>query len=180
MELKFDFIKVTLEPEDYNKFKEVYRLHKEQSNKLFDLSCGISTDEDIMDLIKDRIEYDTVLLVVDKTTNQYAGCISFTNVKIYNDTIVDCNVHPVICKRYWGKDSRQIIEDAYKFVEENWKPINRLTAKVPSNNLGVIKLLKDVGFKIEGTLKNFYIFKDKNGIDKYYNQLVYSDINRRK
>ena len=28
MEQKFDFIKVTLDPEDYDKVKEVYRLHK--------------------------------------------------------------------------------------------------------------------------------------------------------
>ena len=35
---KFDFIKVTLEPEDYDKVKEIYRLHKEQANRLFDLS----------------------------------------------------------------------------------------------------------------------------------------------
>ena len=49
MEQKFDFIKVTLDPKDYDKVKEVYRLHKEQSYKIFDLASGISTDEDIMD-----------------------------------------------------------------------------------------------------------------------------------
>ena len=31
----------------YDKVKEVYRLHKEQSYKIFDLASGISTDEDI-------------------------------------------------------------------------------------------------------------------------------------
>ena len=102
------------------------------------------------------------------------------DIKVYNNTIVNAEVHPVISKKYWGNLSRQIIEDAYKFVKDNWLPINRLTAKVPSNAFGVIKLLKDVGFKVEGTLKNFYIFKDKNGDNKYYNQLIYSDINRRK
>lgn len=177
---KFDFVKVSLEPEDYDKIKEVYRLHKEQCSKLFDLSSWVKSDEDIMNMIKDRIEYDEVILAIDKDNGRYAGCITFHNLRVYNNTIVDAEVHPVISKRYWGKSSRYLIEDAYKFVEEHWLPINRLTARVPSNAFGVIKLLKDVGFKVEGTLRDYYIFKDKNGEDKYYNQLVYSDINRRK
>lgn len=177
---KFDFVKVTLEPEDYDKVKEVYRLHKEQFNKLFDLSSYVKTNDDLINLIKDRIEYDEVILVIDKDTGRYAGCITFHNIRINDDVIIDMEVHPVISKRYWGKQSRQIIEEAYKFVEDNWLPINRITARVPSHNFGVIKLLKDVGFKIEGTLKNYYIFKDKNGNNKYYNQLIYSDISRRK
>lgn len=177
---KFDFVKVTLEPEDYDKIKEIYRLHKEQGSKLFDLSCWVKSDDDLINMIKDRIEYDEVLLAIDKETGRYAGCITFHDVRIYNDIIVDAEVHPVISKKYWGKTSRELIEDAYKFVEDNWLPINRLTARVPSNCFGVIKLLKDVGFKVEGTLKDYYVFKDKNGNDKYYNQLIYSDINRRK
>jgi len=180
MERKFDFVEVTLDAKDYDKIKEVYRLHKEQANKLFDLSCKISTDEKIMELIKDRIEYDTVLLAIDKDTNKYAGCITFYDMKIYNNMIVNTEVHPVISKKYWGPNSRTLIEDCYKFVEENWLPINRIEAKVPSNNYGVIKLLKDVGFKVEGTCRNKYIFKDKNGEEKFYNQLIYSDIDRRK
>lgn len=177
---KFDFIKVTLEPEDYDKVKEIYRLHKEQANRLFDLSGWIKEDSDIITMIKDRIKYDEVLLAIDKETGKYGGCISFCDIRIYNNVIVDAEVHPVISKKYWGKGSRQLIEDVYKFMEDNWLPINRLTAKVPANNFGVIKLLKDVGFKIEGTIKDYYIYKDKNGNDKYYNQLIYSDINRRR
>ena len=49
---KYDFVEVTLEPEDYDKVKEVYRLHKEQASKIFNLASGISTDEDIMECIK--------------------------------------------------------------------------------------------------------------------------------
>lgn len=179
MEQKFDFVEVTLDS-DYNLIKEVYRLHKEQSYKLFDLSCKISSDEDIMDLIKDRIQYDEVLLAIDTSNGNYAGCITFHNLCVYDKMIVNAEVHPVISKKYWGADSRHIIEDCYKFVEKNWLPINRLEARVPSHNFGVIKLLKDVGFKIEGTCKNRYIFKDKDGVEKFYNQLIYSDVNRRK
>lgn len=177
---KFDFVKVTLEPDDYDKVKEVYRLHKEQFNKLFDLSSWVKSDDDLINMIKDRIEYDEVLLAIDTTTGRYAGCITFHDIRVCNNTIVDAEVHPVVSKRYWGQSSRDLIEDAYKFVETNWLPINRLTARVPSHNFGVIKLLKDVGFKVEGTLKDYYVFEDKNGENKYYNQLIYSDINRRK
>ena len=128
-------------------------------------------------MIKDRIKYDEVLLAIDKDTGKYGGCISFCDMRIYNNVIVDAEVHPVISKKYWGKNSRKLIEDAYKFLEENWLPINRLTAKVPANNFGVIKLLKDVGFKVEGTLKNRLIFKAKNNKPRHYNELIYSNIN---
>ena len=177
---RYTCIEVTLEPNNYDKIKEVYRLHKEQANRLFDLTSGISSDEDIMELIKNRIEYETVLLIYDNELERFAGCITFANIEVYNDTIINAEVHPVISKRYWGKNSRDIIEYIYEFIEENFYPINRLEARVPSNNFGVIKLLKDVGFKIEGTLKNRLIYKDKYGKEKYYNQLIYSDIDRRK
>ena len=179
MEQKYDFVEVTLDT-DYDMIKEVYRLHKEQANKLFDITSKISTDEDIMKLIKDRIEYCTVLLVYDKEARRYAGCFTFEGIVVHNDKIIRMEVHPIISKKYWGKQSRDIIEACYKFIEEYWYPVERIEAFVPAHNFGVIKLLKDVGFTIEGTLKNRLIYKDKNGNEKYYNQLVYSDINRRK
>lgn len=179
MEQKFDFIKVTLDPEDYDKVKEVYRLHKEQAYKIFDLASGISTDEEIMDYVKYHIEYDEVLLSIDIATGKYAGVIIVEDIKVYNDEIARANVHIVVSKKYWGKDSRNIIEDVYKYFDNKWIPIKRFEARVPSHNFGIIKLLKDVGFKIEGTCKNALVFKDKHGNDKYYNELIYSDVNRR-
>ena len=111
MEQKFDFVEVTLEPEDYGKVKEVYRLHKEQANRIFDLSCGISTDEEIMSYIKSKIEYEIVLLAVDKETGKYAGVVIFEDICIFNDEIIRANVHIVVSKKYWGKNSRNIIFD---------------------------------------------------------------------
>jgi RimJ/RimL family protein N-acetyltransferase len=177
MEPKFDFVEVTLKQEDYNKVKEVYRLHKEQSRKIFDLSCGISTDEQIMDYIKDKVEYELVLLAIDKETNNYAGCIIFEDITLFDNEIVKANVHIVVNKKYWGQNSRQIIFDCYKYMKENMKPFKRLEAYVPANNFGIIKLLKDVGFKVEGTLKNRLVFNNKNNIPTYYNELVYSNLN---
>ena len=177
MEQKFDFVEVTLEPEDYDKVKEVYRLHKEQASKLFDLSSSIVTDEDIMDYIKVRITYDIVLLAIDKETNHYSGCVILQDPIVYNDRIVNMECHLVAGKRYWGSNSRQIIFDCYKYLKDNMKPIDRLECSVPSNNYGIIKLLKDVGFKVEGTLKNKLIFRDKNNKPRHYNELIYSNIN---
>lgn len=177
MEQKFDFVEVTLEPEDYEKVKEVYRLHKEQANRIFDLSCGISTDEEIMSYIKSKIEYEIVLLAVDKETGKYAGVVIFEDICIFNDEIIRANVHIVVSKKYWGKNSRNIIFDCYKYLKDNMKPIRRLEAFVPANNFGIIKLLKDVGFKVEGTLKNRLVYKNKDGIPTCYNELVYSNLN---
>lgn len=177
MEPKFDFVEVTLEPEDYEKVKEVYRLHKEQANRIFDLSCGISTDEEIMSYIKSKIEYEIVLLAVDKETGKYAGVVIFEDICMFEDEITRANVHIVVSKKYWGKNSRNIIFDCYKYLKDNMKPIRRLEAFVPANNFGIIKLLKDVGFKVEGTLKNRLVYKNKNNIPTFYNELVYSNLN---
>lgn|SRR5574344_2137764 len=176
MERKYDFVEVTLEPQHYDLIKEVYRLHKEQHRKIFDLASGISTDENIMDYVKNKIEYDVVLLAIDKSNNNFAGCIILEDYRLYNKEIIRTNVHIVISKKYWGKGSRDIINDCYKYIEDNFYPIKRYEARVPSNNFGIIKLLKDVGFKIEGTCKNLLLFKDKNGNDKLYNELIYSNI----
>lgn len=175
MERKFDFVEVTLDG-DYNMVKEVYRLHKEQAKKIFDLSCGIQSDEEIMDYVTGKIEYEVVLLAVDKATKDYAGCIILEDITMFDGVIVKANVHLVVNKKYWGKDSRTIINDCFDYVKENMKPINRLEAYIPSNNYAIIKLLKDVGFKVEGTLKRRLVFNNKNNTPTYYNELIYSKI----
>jgi len=177
MEQKYDFVEVTLEPNHYELVKEVYRLHKEQKNKIFDLSCGINTDEDILEYIKNIIENNILLIAIDKDNSKYAGCLTFDCIKVFNDDIINCGVHIVINKKYWGKESRHIIRDCYKFVKDNLKPIKRMECNVPSNNFGIIKLLKDVGFKIEGTCKNRLVFNDKHGNPKLYDELCYGNLN---
>lgn len=174
---KYDFVEVTLEPEDYEKVKEVYRLHKEQANKIFSLSSGITTDEDIMECIRDNILDNIVMLAVDTTNNKYAAMIGCDDVVVMDNKIVNMKCHIVVSKKYWGPESRKIIFDWFDYIKRNMKPINRLEAFVPSHNFGIIKLLKDVGFEIEGTLKNRVVYKNKNGVPTYYNELVYSKTN---
>ena len=173
---KYDFVEVTLEPDDYEKVKEVYRLHKEQASKIFSLSSGVSSDEDIMEAIKNTIQENIILLAIDTTNDKYAGMVGFDNIKMFNDTVLNMRCHIIVNKRYWGPESRKIIFDCFEYLKENMKSINRLEAFVPSNNFGIIKLLKDVGFKIEGTLKDRLVYKNKNGIPTYYNELVYSKL----
>ena len=174
---KYDFVEVTLEPDDYEKVKEVYRLHKEQASKIFSLSSGISTDEDIMEIVKDSIRDNIVLLAVDTTNGKYAGMAGFDKVKVYDGVVLNMRCHIIVNKRYWGPESRRIIFDCFEYLKENMKPIKRLEAFVPSNNFGIIKLLKDTGFKIEGTLRNRIVYNNKNNIPTYYNELVYSKLN---
>lgn len=113
MEQKYDFVEVTLEPNHYELVKEIYRLHKEQANKLFDLSSGIDTDEDILDMINDNISNNVVLIVIDRENSRYAGCLIFDCIKLFDGEIINCGVHIVISKRYWGKESRRIIKDCF-------------------------------------------------------------------
>jgi len=174
---KYDFVEVTLEPDDYEKVKEVYRLHKEQASKVFNLASGITTDEDIMECIKNDIRDNVVLLAVDTTNGKYAAVVTFDNIFIFNDEIASCGCHIIVSKRYWGRESRKIIFDCYDYLKENMKPIRRMEAFVPANNFGIIKLLKDVGFKIEGTLRNRLVYYNKNNVPTYYNELVYSNLN---
>ena len=174
---KYDFVQVTLEPEDYEKVKEVYRLHKEQANKIFNLASGVYSDEDIMEVIKNDIENNIILLAIDMETGKYSAAVTFDNIQMYNGYIVNMGVHIVVCKRYWGPESRKIIFDCYEYLKENMKPIKRLEAFVPSNGYGIIKLLKDVGFKIEGTLKNRVVYNNKDNVPTLYNELVYSNLN---
>ena len=173
---KYDFVEVTLEPEDYEKVKEVYRLHKEQARRIFALSSGITTDEDIMECIRDNVRDNIVMLAVDTTNNKYAAMIGCDDIVVYNDEVTRMKCHIVVNKKYWGPESRKIIFDWYDYIKENMKPIRRLEAFVPSNNFGIIKLLKDVGFKIEGTLKNRVVYYNKNDVPTYYNELVYSKL----
>lgn len=173
---KYDFVEVTLEPDDYEKVKEVYRLHKEQANKIFSLSSGISSDEDIMEVVRDNVRDNIVLLAVDTTNGKYAGMAGFDDINILNNEVLNMKCHIIVNKKYWGPESRKIIFDCFEYLKENMKPIKRLEAFVPSNNFGIIKLLKDVGFKIEGTLRNRVVYKNKDGIPTKYNELVYSKL----
>lgn len=175
-ERKYSFVEVTLDPADYDKIKEVYRLHKEQANKLFGLSSGVTSDEDIMDIVKDSVENDVTVLCYDEQEQRYCAVAIFENFFVWNNIIARMECHLVVSKKYWGKESRDIVRAYYQYLKENMKPIKRLEAFVPANNYGIIKLLKDVGFKCDGTLRDRCVYNNKKGEPTFYNELVYSNL----
>lgn len=172
---EFDFLPVTFTKENLEVIEEIYRLHKDQQRKIFDLACGIN---DIMDYVEYKIKDPSavVLAVIDKSNGNVASVITFEGLKFFKDVIPRCNVHIVVCRKYWGKNSREIINQAYDWVDKNMKPIHRMEARVPANNFGVIKLLKDVGFKVEGTARKTLIFFDKNNEPKYYDEILFGRV----
>lgn len=51
--------------------------------------------------------------------------------------------------------------------------IRKFIATVPQCGYGIIKLLKDLGFQHEGTMKENLVYLDKNNNPKLYDELVY-------
>lgn len=172
---EFEFIPITFEKENLEYIEEIYRLHKDQQRKIFDLGCNIN---DIMDYVEYKIKDNSavVLACVDKSNGVVAGVITLESIRFFKNEIARCNVHIVVCRKYWGKTSREIIFQSYKWIDKNLKPIHRMEARVPANNFGVIKLLKDVGFKVEGTARKTLIFLDKHNQPKYYDELLFGRI----
>jgi len=172
---EFDFLPITFTKENFKVIEEAYRLHKDQQRKIFDLACGVN---DVMDYIEYKIKDNStvVLACIDKSNGNVASVITFDNLRWFKDDIARCDVHIVVCRKYWGKNSRNIIFQAYDWIDNNMKHIHRMEARVPANNFGVIKLLKDVGFKVEGTARKCLLFYDKNNEPKYYDELLFGRI----
>lgn len=153
--------------------QEVYRLLKDQENKIFDLTYGSKST--ILDYVERSIKDGLVFIIIDNT-GMPCGFTMLSELKRYKGIVSSCNLHCAIGKRSWGKKSREIGRAFLKYLEDNYLPIKRLVASVPQHNFGVVKLLKDLGFRHEGTLRSNLIFEDKYGNEKYYDELVYSII----
>jgi len=175
---QFEFIPVEFTKENYKLIEEMYRLHKDQARKIFDLACGISSDEDIMGYVEYLIikEDSVVRLALDGDV--VSACIILDDICIVDDVIARCDCHIVVGRKYWGKQSRELIQQCLDYLEEELLPIKRFEARVPSNNFGVIKLLKDVGFRVEGTCYDCLVFNNKEGKPKFYNELVFGKVNK--
>lgn len=178
---EFDFVVVKYDKDNYKLIEQVYRLHKDQHRKIFDLASNISTDEDIMDYIEMLIKSNDTLVfaAIDKDTEDVAAVLIMSDICLYNNTVVRTNCHLVVCRKYWGKTSRDIIKQFFNKMDNEFiAKVIRYEAYVPSNNFGIIKLLKDVGFKCEGTLKDRLVFYNKDGKPKKYDELIFSKINK--
>lgn len=149
---------------------EVYRLLKDQERKIFDLAWFEDNQDGIMGYVEDKVKDGGVFVIRDNDI--IAGMFILDNPRTYKDYVIACDVHCAISKKYWGKDSRDVCNAFKEYLKANHN-IKRLIANVPQCGYGVIKLLKNIGFKHEGTIKKVLVFKDKNNNDKLYDGLVY-------
>lgn len=150
--------------------QEVFRLLKDQENKIFDLSYG--SKDTILDYVQRIIVEGNVFVILED--GKVVASMMLDDLKFYKDRYLSCNLHCVIRKHSWGKKSREICRWFLDYLRDEFVPIKRLVASVPQHNFGIVKLLKDMGFKHEGTLRSNLIFPDKYGNEKYYDELVYS------
>lgn len=159
----------TQEDEEY--IQEVYRLFKDQENKIFDLTYG--SKDTILDYVERAIK-DGLVFIILGDDGVPCGFTMLSELKPYKGIVASCNLHCAIGKRSWGRKSREIGKAFLQYLREELPPIKRLVASVPQHNFGVVKLLKDLGFRHEGTLKSNLIFPDKFGNEKYYDELIYA------
>jgi len=165
-------IEVEWTPEHEKYISEVYRLLKDQENKIFDLSVG---DMNIMDYVQYHVQKNKIYVIID---NEDVVCAFFMleHIKPIGNIILSAELHCAVRKHCWGKRSRDLGQYMLDYLKENLPPLKRLVAFVPQHNFGVVKLLKDLKFKHEGTLKSNLVFKNKLGQEKYYDELIYSII----
>lgn len=168
--MEYNVVQVKWTPDHEKYISEVYRLLRDQETRIFDLSYG---DRDILDYIEYHLQKDMIYVILDNENNVCAFFM-LEDIKPYKEIIIRAELHCAVGKRSWGKKSRELGKAMLDYLNNNLPPLKRLVASVPQQNFGVIKLLKDLGFKHEGTLKQNLVYLDKNNKEKYYDELMYS------
>ena len=165
----YEVTRVQWTPDRETDIKEIYRMFKDQERKIFDLTA-IDTSN-VMDIVEYAIMEDTVFIV--KADDIACACFIVENPAMYQGRLIKANLHCVIRKAFWGKESRNICKAFLDFMDKYFAPL-KLTAFVPQCGYGIIKLLKDMGFVHEGTMKKSRLYLDKNNQPKLYDELIYS------
>lgn len=176
-EIKIEFRPFGFRKEDELLIEEMYRLCRDQQRKLFDLTTPV---EDLLGYIEYCLSQPNSLYIaaIDIEQGRVDAIFSLEHIRYYQNIILEADQHCVFARSSWGKKAREIVNRYFAYLEDNLKPIKRLVASVPQHNFGVIKLLKDSGFKLEGTLQDALVYPDKEGNPKFYNQLVYTKVNK--
>ena len=172
MQNKYIIQQVEWLPNQFSDIEAIYNMLKDQERKIFDLSY-YTTGCSIMDYVEKCIKEDYVFIVRDIDNFDICACFILAEPRMFENIITRVDVHTAIRKKYWGKQSREIAL-AFRDYAVNKYNIKKFVATVPQCGYGIIKLLKDIGFKHEGTLKESVIFRDKNGKPKFYDELIYS------
>ena len=166
----YEVIRVRWQPEYQEDIQEIYRMFKDQERKIFPLTTYFNGGS-VMDLVEDMCENDFVFLI--KEDEVPCGVFVLESPQVFNNIITRVDVHCAIRRPFWGAKAREICRMFKDYLYNNY-PIKKLIAEVPQCGYGVIKLLKDIGFKHEGTMKDATIYNDKNGNPKFYDALIYS------
>lgn len=167
---KYNIIKVSWSPAYSKEIEEIYRMLRDQEHKIFDLSW-YDMGGDLLNYVEARIKEDAVFVITKD--DDICAFFILENPRLFQDIITRVDVHTAVRKKYWGKTSREIMNTFRDYLFSNYK-IKKVIASVPQCGYGVIKLLKDIGFRHEGTLKQALLFLDKNNKPKYYDELIYS------
>ena len=166
----YEVIQVKWEPQFQNDIQEIYRMFKDQERKIFPLTT-YDEGTTIMDMVELILNDDTVFLIKDNKVP--CGVFILEDAEIYKNIITRVNIHCAIRRPFWGTKAREICKLFRQYLHDNFL-IKKLVAEVPQCGYGVIKLLKDMGFKHEGTMKEATLYNDKNGNPKFYDALIYS------
>lgn len=170
---KYQVYQITWKPRYEKEIQEIYRMYKDQEAKIFDLTF-YEQWKDVMEYVEYAVKSGGMFIVKDIEQDDICGFYTFdSNPDTFGDIITKANVHTAIRKKYWGKQSREICKEFLDYLARNYY-IKKIIAQVPQCGYGVIKLLKDLDFKHEGTLKQCLLYRDKNGKPKWYDQLIYS------
>ena len=166
----YEVIRVRWQPEYQEDIQEIYRMFKDQERKIFPLTTYFNGGN-VMDLVEEMCENDFVFLIKEDDTP--CGVFVLESPQIFGNIITRVDVHCAIRRPYWGAKAREICKLFRQYLHDNYL-IKKLIAEVPQCGYGVIKLLKDMGFKHEGTMKEATVYNDKNGNPKFYDALIYS------
>lgn len=166
----YEVIQVKWEPNFQEDIKEIYRMFKDQERKIFPLTTYFNGGN-VMDLVQVMCEEDFVFLI--KEDGVPCAVFVLESPQIFHKMIARVNIHCAIRRHFWGAKAREICRLFRQYLHENFL-IKKIIAEVPQCGYGVIKLLKDMGFKHEGTMKEATLYNDKNGNPKFYDALIYS------
>ena len=168
--MKYEVIPIEWDAKYEKEIAEVYRLLKDQEKKIFDLTWYDNNPCDLFDYIETMLQNGYIF--VTKEDDNICGMFILEDIRTYKDRIISADVHTAIRRKYWGQQSRDICDAFIDYSKE--LGIEKLIAEVPQCSYGVIKLLKDIGFKHCGTVPNMLMYKNKNNEDKLYDGLIYS------
>lgn len=149
----------------------IYKMFKDQEHRIFTIDTYYNYDN-ILDVVKDMVENDKVF-VVASTTGEVMASFILEDAILFKDIITEVKIHCAIRRPFWGPAARDICKSMREYLKDNYR-IKKLIAEVPQCKYGIIKLLKDVGFKHEGTLKTCLLYLDKNNQPKWYDKLIYT------